>query len=38
VQFHRARIVFLSAILTIASVFMTVATALADGGAGPIPR
>jgi hypothetical protein len=38
VQFHRARIVLFSAILTAASILATVATALAAGSAPPIPR
>jgi hypothetical protein len=38
VQFHRARVLLFSAILSLASVIVTVATALADNGAGPIPR
>jgi hypothetical protein len=38
VQFHQARIVLVSAILAIASIVATVATALADGGMPPIPR
>jgi hypothetical protein len=38
VQFHRARIVLISAILTAVTVLGTVATALADGGGVPFPR
>ncbi len=37
-QFHRARIIILSAILAIASIIATVAPALADGGMPPIPH
>jgi len=38
VQFHRARILVTSAILTIASILVIVATALAENGPGPIPH
>jgi hypothetical protein len=37
-RFHRARALTVSAILAVASVLATVATVLADGNPGPIPR
>lgn len=37
-QFHRARTLIISAILAAATVLTIVATALADGNVGPIPR
>jgi len=38
VHFHRARTFILSAILAAASILATVATVLAEGNNGPIPR
>jgi hypothetical protein len=38
VQFHRARTLIISAILVAATFLTTVATALAEGGAPPVPR
>ncbi|MEA2548353.1 MAG: hypothetical protein QOI00_943 [Chloroflexota bacterium] len=37
-RFHRARTITISAILTAAAFLASVATVLADGSGGPIPR
>ena len=37
-RFHRARTITISAILATAAFLATVATVLADGGGGPIPK
>jgi hypothetical protein len=37
-RFHRARTISISAILAAAAFLATVATVLADGGGGPIPK
>jgi hypothetical protein len=38
VQFHRTRTLIISAILVAATFLTSVATALAEGGAPPVPR
>ena len=37
-RFHRVRTLTISAILAVATLLAGVATALAEGGTGPIPR
>jgi hypothetical protein len=38
VRFHRARTLFIAAILSSATILTTVVTALADSKPGPIPK